>query len=344
MLLAAMPAASGCDQLSTTGQSGGPASSPPSAVQSLPASTDDSGPPPTVLPTLPPDAPPQKSAGEIAADLLPAAQPGLPPDIVRGDVVLRMLECYQTAAGVTITLAIVNVGEELETTIRIGELMDEGQARLPASMVTLNGEVVAADPPAVTLVPSMPVVLQALWLNALNGVKQLPVLMSHAEQPAIFMKPAVSAPPTEPMTPNRIESAVALLSAHCSASWPGSAYWQKNQTTGRIAVQLDGISVNGGAVTGEFFVPGDRQARKAFRLDLQRDAQSGEMHGTLETVADSGPRGLPTKQPSTRNLLLRASTARYTLRLYGHELYGESADGFRLSITAVPPEPGLRLE
>jgi hypothetical protein len=109
-------------------------------------------------------------------------------------------------------------------------------------------------------------------------------------------------------------------------------------------VQLEGISASAGAVTGEFFVPGDREARKAFRLDLQRDGESGEVHGTLETLAASGPRGRPTPQPSTRNLLLRESTARYTVRLYGHELYGESADGFRLSITAVPPEPGLRIE
>jgi hypothetical protein len=259
-----------------------------------------------------------------------------------------MLECYQTAAGVTITLAIVNVGTELETTIRIGELMDEGQARYPASMVTLDGTVSAADSPPVTLIPSTPVLLQAVWISprtqVISGVKQLPVLLSHAEQPAIFMKPPVGSPPTEPMTAARLDSAVALLLAHCSPSSPGSAYWQKNQTTGRIAVQLEGISAVSGTVTGEFFIPGDRDARKAFRLELQRDAQSGELQGTLETLADTGVRGRPTQQPSTRNLLLRESTARYALRLYGHELYGESADGFRLSITAVPPEPGLRLE
>jgi hypothetical protein len=259
-----------------------------------------------------------------------------------------MLECYQTAAGITVTLAIVNVGDELQTMIRIGELMDEGQSRYPASLVTLGGDVISTDSPPATLVPSTPVLLQAVWISpktqVISGVKQLPVLLSHAEQPAIFMKPPVSNPPTEPMTAARLDAAVALLLAHCSPSSPGSAYWQKNQTTGRIAVQLEGISASAGAVTGEFFVPGDREARKAFRLDLQRDGESGEVHGTLETLAASGPRGRPTPQPSTRNLLLRESTARYTVRLYGHELYGESADGFRLSITAVPPEPGLRIE
>jgi hypothetical protein len=259
-----------------------------------------------------------------------------------------MVECYQTAAGITITLAIVNVGDELQTTIRIGELMDEGQARYPVSMVTLDGTVIASDSPPATLVRSTPVLLQAVWISprtqVISGVKHLPVMLSHAEQPAVFMKPTVGNPTTEPMTAARLDSAVALLLAHCSASSPGSAYWQKNQTTGRIAVQLEGIRAASGTVTGEFFIPGDRDARKAFRLDLLRDAQSGEFQGTLETLADTGVRGRPTRQPSTRNLLLRESTARYALRLYGHELYGESADGFRLSITAVPPEPGLRLE
>jgi len=348
MFLASVATGSGCDQLTSTTPAGGPIPSPPPTTQNLPDPTNDSGPPATVLPTLPPAAPPKKTAGEIAAELLPPAQPGLPPDIVRGDVVLRMLECYQTAAGITITLAIVNVGEELETAIRVGELMDEGQARYPPSMVTFNGAVIGADALPVTLVPSTPVLLQAVWISprtqVISGVKQLPVLLSHAEQPAIFMNPPVGNPPAEPMTSERRDAAVALLLERCSASFPGSAYWQKNQTTGRIAVQLDGISPVSGTVTGEFFIPDDRQARKAFRLELQRDAQSGELQGTLETLAGSGLRGQPTRQPSTRNLLLHDSTAHYALRLYGHELYGESADGFRLSITAIPPEAGLRLE
>lgn len=350
MLLTALAAGSGCEQLSTSGPSGGSASSPPPTMRALPESDDASAPPPSVAPALPSAAPPaRKTAAEIAAELLPPPQPGLSPDIVRGDIVLRMLECYQTAAGITVTVAIVHVGDgDAETTLRVGDLMDDSQARFPPALTTVHGQVVPTEGLTLTLSLGVVSYLQALWINprnqVLSGVRQFALFLSDSEQPAVFMRPTVSAPPVEPMLPDRIDAAVALLLAHCSPSNPGSAYWQKNQTTGRIAVLLEPISAEGGACEGEFFIPGDATLRKRFRLELSRDASSGDLQGTLETLAGSGPRGQPTRQPSTRNLLLRESVARYTVRLYGHELYGESEDGFRLSLTAAPPEPGLRLE
>jgi hypothetical protein len=314
----------------------------------LPESPDDSGPPPSIAPALPAAAPAaRKTAAEIAAELLPAAQPGLPGDIVRGDVVVRMLECYQTAAGITATLAIVNVGDaDIETTLRVGSLMDDSQSRFASSLAAFQGQIVPNEGLTVALPSRVVNYLQALWINprnqVLSGVRQFALFLSDSEQPAVFMRPTVSAPPVESMAAERIDSAVALLAAHCSPTSPGSAYWQKNQTTGRIAVQLEPITAEGGACEGEFFIPGDPTLRKRFRLELSRDASSGDLQGTLETLAGSGPRGQPTRQPSTRNLLLRESVARYAVRLYGHELYGESEDGFRLSITAARPEPGLR--
>lgn len=138
-------------------------------------------------------------------------------------------------------------------------------------------------------------------------------------------------------------AAVRLLSG-CTAEAPGTAYWQKGMKTGQVALQFSAISAEGGAISGEFFIPGDRQARKEFQGELTLDPDTGELRGFLETVMRSGMPGRPVQQDSTWNLLLRGTTAKYSLRLYGHELYGESEAGYKLSLTPMPPDPNLAVK
>jgi hypothetical protein len=262
----------------------------------------------------------------------------LPPDVERGETVVRLRECYKTAAGVTATFDLLHVGEQpREVTIEPGQL--RSVSPYPPTMVVIEGRVQAPGPLPITLTPRMPLEVQVLWTCSRSVIGSVDSLALNLEalDPAVFLKPAAADPPSVLLGPERTEAALRLLEASCSESVPGLAHWQIQAKRDFVRVRFKEFSPQGGAFSGEFFLPDDPRARKPFTGTLTCDAQAGETRGTLTLVERAGMPGRPTPEPSNHNLLLQGAKGTFELRLFGHELYGKSKNNVRLSLTATPP-------
>ncbi len=338
LAVAAIPA---CDKFPSPGGSSAPQNSPPPVTQ-VPATagSDAEEPPPS---TRTPAAQAAPSAAprpiEIAAALLPAAQPDLAPDVERGEIVVRLRECYTTAAGVTATFNLVHTGEQHRViSIEPGHLRNVSP--YPPTMLVIDGRVhaVGALPP-ITLPPRTPFELQVLWTCERSVIGSIDSLALNLEalDPAVFVRLPVASPPSMLPGPERTEAALRLLEASCSEAVSGLAHWQIQGKRDFVSVRFKELSAQGGAFSGEFFLPGDPRARKPFTGTLTSDPQAGETRATLKLVEKAGMPGRPTPEPSNHNLLLQGAKGTFALRLYGHELYGQSDNGAHLSITATPP-------
>ena len=332
----------GCDDLQTVSEETEDATSyRPLRAEDLPAIDRDDDPSPTTPATATEEPKPDYAA--IAKEFLPAPVAGMPAPVARDEIVVSLLDCHRTAAGITSTTAVVNVGDEvIETVINTGGMIEKPQHRHESVIVVQRDQRIVGQETAVTLAPRVPVTIVTLWLHqpnrSLGDVASLQVGIADVEKPVLFNEPRVDAPRTDEMTPEEIETAVSLLQHFCFGEEGGMAYWQFGQTLGRVAVRLTEFAPDAGSLAGEFFIPGEPTAVKKFTGTINADGTEGR----LRTTKRSGPRGQPTREPSTINLLLNGTEAEYSLRLSNHELYGEAANGsnFRLCITTVPVGAG----
>ena len=303
--------------------------------EDLPTRQTDNEPEPVAPPTPVVESGPDPLV--LAAELLPPSADGMPATVARGKIVIRLLDCHRTAAGITSKIAVVNVGdEEIQTVLDTGSMVESPRHRQESVLLVSEGQRIPGRELAVTLIPRIPVTIQTLWLNLpnrpLGNIETLQVGIADAESPAIFRRPPVHEPRPEETTADEIDATFQLLREFCTGVEGSMAYWQKNQTTGRVAVRLTEFAPDTESLAGEFFLPGEPRAVKQFTGTISADGRTG----SLKTVKRSGMRGRPTLEPSTLNLLLSGSEAEYSMRFTGHELYGESENGFRLCITTVP--------
>lgn len=327
-----------------------PQESAPLETPSEEASNETAPPQTNTQPTAPPvSRPTALNLNDHAAALLPPQRPGMPRDIIRGQRVWRIVESFQTPSGVTARFAVVSFAEDDAFDLHVNPLLDTGRTSHPVSLTVYQQQATTTNPLPLELSPQKPETFSVLWTHShskvIGQVQQFAFRIPDDDAPLVFRSPPARSPPPEPPPPEFAAQALQVLRDYCSSESPGTVFWQRTTLTGIAGAKLtewkDDLPT-----AGEFFVPGNPQTAKPFRLELTRSADTGDVQGLLVTEKGSGLRGRPTQRPSTTNLLLKDATARFNVRLYGHELYGEDADSptFKLSIAPLTPSPSIMLE